>query len=527
MGSLLLDIIFVAVGAAVGTIGGWFLRGNSVPRDVQRLPAPEPDPSKGVAQVETLMARLHQLTSSVAADIGEHSNRVQEINHQLVNGADVVSIVERLVTANEQMQKQLQAAEKRLQSQASEIESHVKEARTDPLTRLANRRAFDDEIRRCEEDQRRAGIPFCVMMVDVDHFKKFNDTYGHQTGDEVLKCVARVLRREFTGSAVTCRYGGEEFAVIFPGQSLDEIVADAELGRAAIGREVLEYEGMDLRVAASGGIAEIRAHEKGEQLVRRADDALYVSKANGRNCGYWHDGDESHPIQSFDAEAWRAGCLAAVSENKDASDENSRFGMSRDGRRIDKADRMFGLSDREALSRDLDRRLSEQQRRGTPVSLMLIKLDRLPELIDRFGAKASELALRAAAQIIKATKREMDHAAQFEGGLFGVLLPGAELYEASSASERIRVAIENCKVPVDGEQLQLTVSIGVTDTQLGDDSAAVFARASQAMETAARGGGNRMQTSPEVDSHWPLFVTGESSATLEFSDPARGPHFGN
>jgi diguanylate cyclase len=524
MGYLLVDILFVAIGATVGAIAGWLLRGSPPEQDVAPHAAPEPDPTKGVAQVESLMSRLHQLTASVAADIGEHSNRVQEINCQLVGGADVVTIVERLVQANERMQVQLQAAEKRLQSQAREIESHVKEARTDALTRLANRRAFDDEIRRHFEDYRRSGTSFCLMLVDVDHFKKFNDTYGHQVGDEVLKGVAWVLRREFTEHELVCRYGGEEFAVIFPGNDLDAVIRRAEQGRQAIGQEVIEYQEMDLRVAASGGIAEIQPNESVEQLVKRADDALYVSKSSGRNCGYWHDGTNSRPIHDYVPGQGRRQREQSLDAARNAEKSVFQLGPNKEERRVDRAERFAGLSDHDTLVADLARRLKEQQRLGTSVALMCLRIDRLSQLVEQYGEKAAELAQRAAAQIIHATKRDMDHAARMADDVFGVLLPGAELYEASSAAERIRTAIEGCKVPVDGEHLEITVSLGITDTRNGDDGQAFLSRALEAMEAASRCGGNCVRTAPSAPALPDLTRNStEPVWTAGFDVPAAGP----
>jgi diguanylate cyclase (GGDEF)-like protein len=165
---------------------------------------------------------------------------------------------------------------------------------------------------------------------------------------------------------------------------------------------------------------------------------------------------------------------------------------------VQRGDRLVGISDPEAGNDDLKRRLAEQQRRGTPVSLMLLRVDRISELVDRHGAKGAELALRAAAQIIRVTKRDMDHAARLDIDLFSVLLPDCKLQEAKSASERIRAAIDSCKIPVDGEQLRLTVSIGVTETQSGDDTETVFARANHALESVRKTGGNRVHAAPEL-----------------------------
>lgn len=509
MDSLLFNILFVAVGAVVGAIGGWCIRGSAPQLSDEPLLNPQParteppapvkpaEPDKGIEHVESLMSRLHQLTASVAADVDEHNNRVQAINNELVSGGDVVSIVERLVQANEQMQSQLQAAEQRLQTQASEIESHVKEARTDALTKLANRRAFDDELRRCSEEFRSKGRPSCVMMIDVDHFKKFNDTYGHQAGDEVLKGVARVLRRELAGKEIVCRYGGEEFAVIFPGMGLQEVLPRAEKGRAALAHEVFEFQGKDLKVTASGGIAQLQSGESGEQLVKRADDSLYVCKENGRNCGYWHDGQTSHPMKESSAtsETPPTKTEAAAAEEPAPTaprEEKTVFKLTSDAEesKFDCRDRIAGLSDRETFCKDLERRLAEQQRTGFRASVVLVEMDRFAGIVEEFGEKAAELALRAAAQIVKGAMRDMDHVARFDDAVFAMLLPGASLADAGAVAERMRVAIENCKVPANGDHLRFTISLGASETQPSDTQNTVLARARQALNAALAAGGN-------------------------------------
>ena len=161
MGTLMLHILVVAIGTAVGAAAGWFLRAATPQKSPDPAPVPKAppaviptktvEPEKTFDHVGAMMSRLHQLTASVAADVGEHTCRVQAMNDELTSGVDAASVVERLMQANAQMQSQLQAAEQRMQQQAKEIESHVKDAHTDALTKLGNRRTFDDEIRRCTE----------------------------------------------------------------------------------------------------------------------------------------------------------------------------------------------------------------------------------------------------------------------------------------------------------------------------------------------------------------------------------------
>jgi diguanylate cyclase (GGDEF)-like protein/PAS domain S-box-containing protein len=146
-------------------------------------------------------------------------------------------------------------------------------ARTDELTGLANRRAWDEELRRELDRARRHGRPVCVAMLDLDRFKEFNDRHGHQAGDVLLKEAGEAWRLVVRVSDFVARYGGEEFAVLLPDCRLDEAIAVAERLRAAM------PEGQ----TASVGVAKWNGYETGDDLVGRADGALYEAKRQGRD----------------------------------------------------------------------------------------------------------------------------------------------------------------------------------------------------------------------------------------------------
>ncbi|HID22968.1 MAG TPA: sensor domain-containing diguanylate cyclase, partial [Planctomycetaceae bacterium] len=157
-------------------------------------------------------------------------------------------------------------------------------ARRDGLTGLLNHASFREELDGLVKQAEADGSPLTVIMSDVDHFKKFNDTYGHQAGDHVLREVARLWQAVMPDGAVLGRYGGEEFVCALPSSDLDRARELAETLRQHLADQALVFEGRELRVTASFGVAE-RTKEvaSSRDLVRVADEALYEAKQQGRN----------------------------------------------------------------------------------------------------------------------------------------------------------------------------------------------------------------------------------------------------
>ena len=165
------------------------------------------------------------------------------------------------------------------------VQASIEMAVIDTLTGLNNRRYFDGSFASLVDQAARRGRPLALMVLDIDHFKKINDTHGHDAGDEVLKAFAARLKRVVRANDVVCRTGGEEFAILMPDTPIDVAVRVAERVRGVIENDefALRPDQQGLRVTTSIGLAERRSDVEPTKLLRRADEALYQSKGAGRN----------------------------------------------------------------------------------------------------------------------------------------------------------------------------------------------------------------------------------------------------
>jgi diguanylate cyclase len=201
--------------------------------------------------------------------------------------------VETLSSATRRISRENKALEQRLSESTDEVNrlrEHLEQVRrdatTDGLTNLANRKAFDDELDRACDEAEEKGEALTLAVIDIDHFKTFNDTWGHQTGDQVIRFVASVIGRMGAPPRFTARYGGEEFALIFPGESAAAAFAVLEDIREEVSSRMLKRRSTndDLgAITVSAGLAERRPGEAAHGLLERADEALYASKRGGRN----------------------------------------------------------------------------------------------------------------------------------------------------------------------------------------------------------------------------------------------------
>ncbi len=205
----------------------------------------------------------------------------------------VLAVVSALVKSTREMRENNRVLESRLVSSKQEVanlqqslEAIRAETLTDPLTGLGNRKYFDRAIEDTVRSAVKNGEPLSLLMFDIDHFKSFNDNYGHLTGDQVLRLVAMSLKATIKGQDITARYGGEEFAVVLPNTALRQALTVADhIRRAVMSKELKKKSTGEIlgRVTISVGVSMLQHGDDTDSLIERADACLYAAKRNGRN----------------------------------------------------------------------------------------------------------------------------------------------------------------------------------------------------------------------------------------------------
>ena len=247
-------------------------------------------------RLNDLAIELNREVSTLSDETARYGSSLKDARERFgaaPNGDRIRSIVRGMVEETARMQSQAAQVEGNLRASMAEIEGLRRdlqtawsEARTDGLTSLANRKHFDQALRLAAAQSLEHGSPACLLLSDIDHFKQFNDVYGHVLGDQVLRLVASLLRHNVKGQDLVARYGGEEFAVILPVTRLVDACTLADRLRELVGsrRVQLKDRGQTLgRVTLSIGVAEFAPGERCADWLARADAALYRAKREGRN----------------------------------------------------------------------------------------------------------------------------------------------------------------------------------------------------------------------------------------------------
>jgi len=254
--------------------------------------------------IKDIARRLEETMSQVQAFVGDaegdtraYGQALENFTGQMTDGVktstSLTSLISNLINDTKEMQVQTRTLEDRLSQSTQEIDELRRNvdalrlaAETDSLTGLANRKSFEQQLAEMAAMTQAGGGPLSLLLVDIDHFKLFNDTWGHQVGDQVLRLMARTMVENVKGQDFPARYGGEEFAILLPGTGLEDALIVGNTIRTALqGKKLVKKStGEDMgRITISMGVASYVPGERLGGFVHRADEALYTAKREGRN----------------------------------------------------------------------------------------------------------------------------------------------------------------------------------------------------------------------------------------------------
>ncbi len=242
-----------------------------------------------IDDVMSLIVDAHGMSQNYDARLSGATEKLRSAK----NRDQIKAVVDGLLKSTREMQETNKALESRLALSKTEInnlqhslEAIRAESLTDPLTGLGNRKYFDRSFAMAVQAALASGEPLSLLMFDIDHFKSFNDSYGHLTGDQVLRLVSMSLKQTIKGQDITARYGGEEFAVVLPNTALRQALTVADhIRRAVMAKELKKKSTGEIlgRVTISVGVSMLKAGDDTDSLIERADACLYAAKRNGRN----------------------------------------------------------------------------------------------------------------------------------------------------------------------------------------------------------------------------------------------------
>jgi diguanylate cyclase (GGDEF)-like protein len=378
------------------------------------------------------------------------------------------------------MQGQLEEARRCIADQAEMIQETAQQARTDALTGLANRQALNEFLQTCLEAIQ-PGECAGLLLLDIDHFKSFNDTYGKSTGDAVLSAFARNIKKLCNLESFAARYGDDEFAVIITGRDQSALVRKAAALRKCISEQVIHHENLQLRLPTSAGLCLLAPGDLLQAACERSEEGLSRSKKAGRNQGHWFHGSnwQQMPDDVSDAAGLRARSREARQLLRGAASEPGPAGeqappdRNRLAQAFAEATHDFtraasGEATKKTLGDVLDlntfmNRTSvyfEQLRRADlPATGMLVEAQWNVQL-DGASIKTSWTSMLG---LIQSQLRGIDVVCVFRAKTACIFLPGCSIEAATERASRIQMLLENSRIdwqPAEHCPDRLAISIG-------------------------------------------------------------------
>jgi diguanylate cyclase (GGDEF)-like protein len=365
------------------------------------------------------------------------------------------------------LQGRLERAENTLQAHSKQLQDAVITSRTDGLTGLTNRRALDEELRRCLVELQGQGRPAALLMVDVDHFKRFNDTHGHVAGDQALVHVAEMLRSQARASDIVARFGGEEFAVVFTAATASTVRERAERLRLAIAGKQIICDGREVSITASAGLADASSDDAVADWIKRADAALYAAKKGGRNCTYLSLDGSATPLR--------------ISANDQAEDNHAEPPQARSVQEAAAELAAEAFADT-SFVQSVAKRIAEWKRGGATLTVILAQVDQPDDDGDDDQTEGPR-PVRLALQWARGCVREMDLVTRWQRRGLAILLPCTSAADAKTVARRLCGALAQHGTSHKDEQA-LSLSVGIAEGIEGNDAKRVLERAWLALQAS-------------------------------------------
>jgi diguanylate cyclase len=480
-------------------------------------------------QLRHLISHMRSIATGMAAGVDMHQGRIEMVNNSLSSmDADNPAMLERainaLLQANKLMQEELSDAQNRIAKQAQALEQVTAQARTDALTGVANRLAFNEAVEDAVECFQSEGRTTTLALLDIDFFKKINDTYGHAVGDQVLTKVASVLQEKLLGRGLVARYGGEEFGILFAGCPAAWMVRIMEETRKSIENVVIVTEQGNVRVTCSAGMADFLADDTPESLLERADQGLYLSKQNGRNRGHWNSHGKWlpmenqslemlwHPLDASEAVALdmrptaKKGDAELKSKSISASEpsETEKDVVATTAEVLDLAQRATGsnepessalrparrgnsdrpqllqtVMDHEKFTECLSQALNSIPDSSEPVSVLKVRIANRKELFKKYGDDGMSMCEDSLLQSIRCSLRGVDKVGQTENGDYEVLMVGPVLEAVCYRAARIQVGMNSANDTLALTEMRIQMATTLVTTV--EETATIFARIEEAL----------------------------------------------
>jgi len=242
-----------------------------------------------IRQVLDMVNAAAGSANNYSESLADASQQLEQVKDDEALRAVISALVEgakEMEAANKKLEARLSASRQEIEQLQQNLETVRNESLTDPLTMLANRKFFDGALIRHVAEAKQKNEPLSLLMTDIDHFKTFNDRYGHLTGDQVLRLVAVSVKQNVKGRDIAARYGGEEFLIALPNTALQSAITVADhIRRAVMTKELVRRSNGERlgRVTISIGVAVLHPADTPQLLIERADKCLYAAKNHGRN----------------------------------------------------------------------------------------------------------------------------------------------------------------------------------------------------------------------------------------------------